>query len=176
MLNYLMLTAWGKTPLSAGRFARRIGNDGFSLRFRRVRDLPYLHDLFHCHIFQKNSSFGRRSPLQLLLFIKWLLSTFQVFYVIEADMKSVGFIGLYDFEIGKKSWVSVAIFDPVNRRKGYGRKGIDLLCNYLKDNKLAEKLYAEVLEINTESVSFFRAVGFKIKEEDGERVILEKKL
>jgi RimJ/RimL family protein N-acetyltransferase len=89
-----------------------------------------------------------------------------VVYVIEVEedgrCRIAGFAGLYNMQIGKSLWLSVAIFNPSDRRRGYGTRVLELLLDLLQRNGAAETVYAEVLKTNTTSLSFLRKLGFEV--------------
>jgi RimJ/RimL family protein N-acetyltransferase len=108
--------------------------------------------------------------------VKWLLLTFQVIYLIEMEKKLLGFIGLYNMKPGKSLNLSIAVFDPDDRGKGYGTDALGLLLPYLQKKGLAEEVVAEVASANMRPLSFLAKAGFEIIGHKDERIVLSKKL
>ena len=75
-------------------------------------------------------------------------STFQVIYLIEIEengkRRVIGFAGLYDMDLGRSLSLSLTLFNPEDRKRGYGEKALTLLLNLLQRNKAAEVIYAEI--------------------------------
>jgi RimJ/RimL family protein N-acetyltransferase len=159
-------------------FKRRIEDGGLTLRLYRLRDLPVLHSLFKPEIFLEASGTELKAGSSLS-FYRWIKSTFQIVYVIEVEendgRRIVGFAGLYNMRVGQGLWISFTIFDPKDRRRGYGTKALELLLDILQKNGAAETVYAKVSKTNLASLCFLRKLGFEVsRREDG--LILEKKV
>jgi RimJ/RimL family protein N-acetyltransferase len=159
-------------------FKRRIEDGGLTLRLYRLRDLPVLHSLFKPEIFLEASGAELKAGSSLS-FYRWIKSTFQIVYVIEVEetdgSRIVGFAGLYNMRVGQGLWISFTIFNPKDRRRGYGTKALELLLDILQKNGAAETLYAKVSKTNLASLCFLRKLGFEVsRREDG--LILEKKV
>jgi RimJ/RimL family protein N-acetyltransferase len=146
-------------------FKRRMENCGLTLRLYRLGDLPMLRSLFTPEIFLETSGFGLKVS-SLLGFYKWLKATFQMVYIIEVEEnsghKTVGFAGLYNMRIGRSLWLSLSIFNPKDRRRGYGEQVLRLLLDLLQENGAAETVYAEVLKTNVPSLCLLRKLGFEV--------------
>jgi RimJ/RimL family protein N-acetyltransferase len=116
----------------------------------------------------------------LVSFHRWMKSTFQVIYIIEvedaAGRRIIGFAGLYDVKMGESLWLSLAIPDPKDRRRGYGTKALELLLDLLKKNGAAETVYAEVSKTNIMSLCFLRKLGFEVSRRYEGSFTLEKKV
>jgi len=124
-----------------------------------------LRSLFTPEIFLETSGLELKVS-SLLGFYKWLKATFQMVYVIEVEenggRRIVGFAGLYNVKIGQSLWISFTIFNPKDRRRGYGTKALELVFNFLQKNDAAETVYAEVLKTNVRSLCFLRKLGFEV--------------
>ncbi len=104
--------------------------------------------------------------------------TFQVTYLIEIEenggRRIIGFLGLYDLELCRKLRLSLAVFNPEDRGRGYGEKALTLLLNLLQENGAADVVYAEVFKSNLPSLRLCRKLGFKVKKLYHDRLLLEK--
>jgi RimJ/RimL family protein N-acetyltransferase len=156
-------------------FKRRLETCGLTLRLYRWKDLLALLPFFTPELILEASGIEFKAS-SLFSFYKWLRSNFQVIYVIEIEENDghriVGFAGLYNMKIGKSLWLSLAIFNPRDRRRGYGTRALELLLDLLQKNSIAETVYAEVLQTNTPSISFLRNLGFEIPSQYGEKFLL----
>ena len=158
-------------------FKPRLENGGLTLRLYRLKDLPALLPLFTPEIFLEASGCVLKAS-SLLGFYKWLKTTFHVIYLIEIEENEgpriVGFAGLYNMKMGKSLWLSLAIFNPRDRRQGYGTRSLELLLDLLQKNGAAETVYAEVLKRNMPSLGFLRRLGFEVCSRYEEKFLLEK--
>lgn len=74
---------------------------------------------------------------------------------------TLGCVDLYDFDF-RDSKAAVGIFIcESERRKGYARKAVALLCDYVSRIYNLNQLYAFVASDNSESRSLFSACGFE---------------
>jgi GNAT superfamily N-acetyltransferase len=163
-----------KNILSIERFPVLKGNS-FSLRPCRARDFA----CFRKQLEEAASSIpdaGQKTFRSLLSFGKWLLLTFQVIYLIEVEKTVLGFAGLYNMKPGKSLKLSIVLFNPDNRSRGYGTDVLGLLLPYLQKKGLVQEVVAEVTSANTLSLSFFEKAGFEITEHKDDRIVLSKKL
>jgi RimJ/RimL family protein N-acetyltransferase len=156
------------------RLRRCLETPSFRLRVYGPRDLRTLQDLFGPEMLPKpfHSS---------LSFRRWLISTFQILYMLETRGTRgmtgvVGFIGLYSIDPGRSVWLSAGIFNPEDRGKGYGSKGLIMLFDYLQENAVAKKAYVEVMKTNERSLTFFERSGFTVRLENEDTFVLEKDL
>jgi len=76
----------------------------------------------------------------------WLRATFQAVFVMEVEERGrrriVGFAGLYGMKIGRSLWLSLAVFDPKDRRQGYGKQTIGLLLESFKTQGVARAFWS----------------------------------
>jgi RimJ/RimL family protein N-acetyltransferase len=163
----------GYLPVCA-RLRRCLETPSFRLRVYGPQDLSTLQDLFGPEMLPKpfHSS---------LSFRRWLISTFQVLYMLETREVGgmtlvVGFIGLYRVDPGRSVWLSTGIFDAEDRGKGYGSKGLEILLDHLQENTIAKKVYVEVMKTNERSLAFFERSGFTTRLENEGSFVLEKDL
>ena len=136
-----------------------------------------LHSLLTPEIFVEASGTELHTG-SLLSFYKWIRSRFQVVYVIEmkenGGHRVTGFAGLYRMRIGESLWLSLTIFSPEDRSRGYGTKALELLLDLLQKNGAAETVYAEVSKTNVTSLCFLRKLGFEVSRRYEDSFVLEK--
>ncbi len=105
-------------------------------------------------------------------------NTFQVIYVIEiletGTPRIIGFIGLYQLELGRRVNLSLQIFRPQDRNRGYGEKALILLLNLLQENGAAKVVNVEILKNNLPSLRLCRKVGFRVRRLYQNSLLLEK--
>jgi hypothetical protein len=92
------------------------------------------------------------------------------------ERRIVGFIGLYKMAVGSTAWLSIAIFKPEDRGRGFGKEAIGLLLDYLQLNGIVERVLVEIFKTNELSLSFFKDSGFEIYGQQKDRFLLEKYL
>lgn len=157
-------------------FERRLKSGGLTLRLYRLRDLHILYPLFTSKILLEASGVKFKVFNSLFSFSKWLITTFQAVYVIEIEENGghriVGFSGIYNMKIGQSLWLSLTIFNPEDRRRGYGGKVLKLLLDSLRKNGAAQTVYAEVLKTNESSLRFLRKLGFEVCGQDENKFLL----
>lgn len=71
----------------------------------------------------------------------------------------LGSIDLTDYD-GRKAFVSISIFEPSNRRKGFAESALRMVIEYAKKIGL-RSLYATILPDNLPSINLFEKVGFE---------------
>lgn len=155
-------------------FKRRMQTGRLTLRVCRLRDLRALHLLFTPEVFPESKSKSH----SLFSFYRWMKNTFQVIYLVEIEEKGgpriAGFAGLYDIKLGRSLSLSLTIFNPGDRRQGYGEKALALLLGLLQENGAVEVVYAEVLKNNVPSLRLCRKLGFEAKRLNQGRLLLER--
>jgi RimJ/RimL family protein N-acetyltransferase len=162
------------------RFPRRIATPALALRLARLWELPALYSLFSAEVFERSTGHPGRPFYSLLSFWRWLREFFCVVYLLElveaGERRVIGFVGLSDLKIGRSVGVSMAIFDPADRRRGYGGQSLELLCCLLGTKAIARIASAEVRRDNPASLGFLRAVQFAVRGERDGLVTLERLL
>ncbi|MGZ3535971.1 MAG: GNAT family N-acetyltransferase [Thermodesulfobacteriota bacterium] len=157
-------------------FKSQIRSGPLTLRLCRLGDLRILHPLLTSEIFP--TLISRSKPRSLFFFHSWIKRAFQVIYVIEVKEndghRMIGFVGLYDMELGRSLNLSLTIFNLEDRKRGYGEKALSLLLSLLQENNAAEVIYAEILKSNVPSLRLCRKLGFKINKLYQDRILLEK--
>ena len=71
----------------------------------------------------------------------------------------LGCVDLTEYD-GKKSSVSILIFDLYNRRKGFAENALRLAVDYAKSLGM-QTLYASIFPDNLPSISLFKKLGFE---------------
>jgi len=155
-----------------------VGNDDLALRAYRFKDLRTLYTLFTPEVVFTACGITDRPFHSLLSFRKWLITTFPIGYVIqvgEVDRRRVvGFVGLYNFEPGRSLWISLAIFHPEDRQRGYGQQALTLVLQTLRTNHVVKTVGVEVLKVNKASLRFCQKLGFAIRGQNAQSFVLEK--
>ena len=162
------------------KLPRSVSNGAVTLRLYRFRDLPALSMLFTPEVLGKAYGGERRPFHSFFSFCTWLFTTFQLFYVIQAGeprgRRIVGFVGLYGLDIGRSLQVSIGIFHPADRRRGYGHQALTLLLRALQNNRVVQTVGVEVLKGNAPSLRFCQNLGFVVRGQNAQSFILERAL
>jgi diamine N-acetyltransferase len=162
------------------RFEPKIKGEQLTLRLLCIRDLFILRSTFRSELPPEIGGAALESFGFLASLWRWLRSTFQVLYVIERERayahRIVGFIGLYDLDMGRRASLSTVLFDPRDRRQGYGRESVHILLDFLEKAGVAKQVYVEVLKGNLTSMMFFQEMGFKIQASHSDCLLMTKKL
>jgi ribosomal protein S18 acetylase RimI-like enzyme len=90
--------------------------------------------------------------------------------------RMIGFVGLYNLEIGQRLYLSAVLFDPEDRRQGYGRQALTLLFNFLKEAGVIREVRAQVFRSNVASLAFLHTLGFEVLVDQGDQLLLVKAL
>jgi len=155
-----------------------IGNGDLALRSYRFTDLRALYALFTPEVILKACGITYSPFHSLFSFRKWLITTFPIGYVVQVResnrRRQVGFVGLYDLDIGRSLRISLAIFHPEDRQRGYGQQVLTLLLQALRDNHVAKTVGVEVLKVNKASLCFCQKLGFAVRGQNAESFVLEK--
>ena len=161
-------------------FERKIRGKHLLLRLLRIGDLFILRYRFRAGLFPDVGGAKLESFVSLVSLWRWLRAKFQVLYVIEQKRayanSIIGIIGLYDLEIGRRVSLSAVLFDPRDRRQGYGRESVNLLLNFLEKAGVSKQVYVEVLKGNSPSLTFFQNMGFKIQIAYSDCLLMAKRL
>ncbi len=85
----------------------------------------------------------------------------QMRLVMEAAGKPVGLVDLYDIDMrNRRAFIGIFVENSA-RRKGFGRKALDLLCAYCRDNLSLHQLFAVVATDNEASFTLFQSAKFQ---------------
>lgn len=108
-----------------------------------------------------------RSPMGLARQQAWLKrmveSRTDFLWVIESieDNRIIGTCGLHEYdEENHNARLGLLIFDPADRHRGFGSTAIDLLLREAFHSFNLHKVYARVLESNTDGHYYFHKLGF----------------
>jgi RimJ/RimL family protein N-acetyltransferase len=167
--------------IRTARFRGRMEESGVAIRLYRFRDLTALYSRCKPELFLATSGVQLKAFGSLASFWRWIHTTFQVFYVIEVEESNnahriIGFVGMYKTELGKSLWVSLVLFDPKDRRRGYGERTLQLLLRSLQEDRIVKRLCGEVLASNTGSLRLMEKSGFRVFAREHGRLLLRKQL
>jgi len=79
-------------------------------------------------------------------------------------------------DIGRSLQVSVGIFHPQDRRHGYGHQALALLLQALQSNRMVKTVGVTVLKGNVPSLRFCQKLGFAVRAQNEEILVLEKSI
>lgn len=133
-------------------FPRRMSQGDLGLRALSIRHGPRLREIL-AELVPANPPWGWIS----LWF--WVRRTFKPAFVVLHEGRAIGFVGLYDLELGRSCKISMAMGD--RRRQGYGRRVFRLLCRGLSEHGVVGEILAEVEPGNSASTSFLESLGFE---------------
>lgn len=89
---------------------------------------------------------------------------YHVFLIIlNSEDKPVGFVYSYDVNFADGFAFITVFLEPSSRKKGLGAKAVMLFCDYLFAYFHLRKIYCDVFEYNTESLSGLKGAGFEIE-------------
>ncbi len=146
------------------RFKPILADKDLSLRICGLWDLARLKTLFDPGLFLQTAGREVRPFRSLFSVHKWLKSTFDLLYFIEVQAhgkkRIVGFVGFYGLRAEERLWMSLAIFDVDDRRRGYGGRAVQLVCDFLQYETGIKRVFVEVAKRNHTSLSFFQACSF----------------
>lgn len=132
------------------------------LRLRPVRlsDGPFMKNGFgEKDVLEANGS-GRQMSASWFFVWWWIKKTYVYSYCIDLDSRPIGFIGLYNLRPDKSADISLAIFDSVLRRNGYGTRAFRLFAKSLQRHPALERIFVSVQAENYAARSFWRHLGF----------------
>jgi RimJ/RimL family protein N-acetyltransferase len=162
------------------RFKRNIENDRLRLRLLKISDLYVLRSRYQPEQFPGNRVREARLFSSLFSYWRWMNAFFECFYLIEIKAvgkdRMIGFVGLYNLEIGQRLYLSAVLFDLKDRRQGYGRQALTLLFNFLKEAGVSKEVRAEVFRRNASSLAFLKMMGFEVLSDHGDHLLLVKAL
>ncbi|MEJ2102635.1 MAG: GNAT family protein [Desulfobacterales bacterium] len=151
------------------RFNAILVDKELSLRICRFWDLPWLKRRFDAELFLVAAGREVMPFRSMVSFRNWLNSTFNLLYLIKIQehgkQRILGFIGFYGFRAEDCLWMSLAIFDANDRRRGYGARAVQLVTDFLQHKTGIKRVFAEIVERNRASLSFFQACSFRLKGE-----------
>jgi RimJ/RimL family protein N-acetyltransferase len=167
--------------IRTARFKGRMENRDLALRLYRFRDLIALCSLCKPEVFLAASGVRLKVCSSLVSFWRWVRTTFQAVYVIEVEESNnayriIGFVGIYKTELGQSLWLSLVLFDPKDRKRGYGQRTLQLLLSSLEEDRTVKRVCGEVLASNTASLRLLKKLGFDVFAQEHGRLLLQKQL
>ena len=161
------------------RYPSRLEHTPLAVRRLRLRDLPRLRALLTPDVLHRCTGVELAAFASAWALCRWLWATFQMFYVLEVEAaggRLIGFIGLYNVRAGRSVWLALGVFRPSDRRHGYGRRALGLMCAALDASALAETVFVEVRKDNVPSLTLFARLGFEVCRDAGDQLLLRKTL
>jgi RimJ/RimL family protein N-acetyltransferase len=144
------------------------------LRLRRLRisDGPFISKLLQHDdiLISSGTDTHRRTPWPLLYW--WLRRTFLIAYCIEHRARTIGFVGLYNIVSGESAEISLVIFDPLSRRRGFGTRAFQLLCGNSFTISLEDTLIAKARRDNEPARAFWTSLGFGPAGNEGDIMVM----
>ncbi len=147
--------------------------DGLRLRRAGLLDGPFLGEIMRDKDILDTS--GARRPVARSWFQIWwwMKKTYEYLYCIEIASTRIGFLGLYNLRSGEAGEVTLVIFPPPNRGRGYGKGAFALFVGALRQRLPVNKIIARVKPDNLVSLSFWRSLGFEdVQKDDGDMRVL----
>jgi len=118
-------------------------------------ELQYLGDTHSPLTKEQVSAFIQRTTGDLYL-------DEQLRLMIETKDETIGCIDLFDFDShNKRAGVGILIAEPRNRRKGFAKDALNLLCNYCSEVFNFRQLYCHIPVDNKASLRLFSACQFE---------------
>jgi len=155
-----------------------VSNGAVTVRLYRFKDLPALSMLFTPEVLGKACGGEHRPFHSFFSFCTWVFTTFQLFYVIQTgesgSRRIVGFVGLYGLDVSRSLQISVGIFHPEDRRRGYGHQALTLLLQALQNSRMVQTVGVEVSKGNVPSLRFCQNLGFVVCGQNAQSFILER--
>jgi len=138
------------------------------LRPLEPEDLDFVHEIENNEDFWEISS--TQTPYSKFLIRQYIENAHRDIY----DMKqlrlvistkrgrAVGLIDVFDFEIkDQRAALGILIADKKDRKKGYGKESLSLLCDFCFTHLGLHQVYANVTSGNKESMNVFEKSGFR---------------
>jgi RimJ/RimL family protein N-acetyltransferase len=177
----LLKVALKRLGIRTARFRGRMEESGLAIRLYQFRDLIALSSLCKPELFLAASGVRLKAFGSLVSFWKWMHTTFQVFYVIEVEESNnahriIGFLGIYNMQLGRELWVSLVLFDAKDRGRGYGSRALELLLSSLQGDQIVKRVCGEVLPNNTDSLRLLKRLGFDVFAREHDRLLLRMQL
>jgi ribosomal protein S18 acetylase RimI-like enzyme len=152
---------------------RYIHDGDILLRPMRVWDGPFVSIILQRGDILKSSGVRKLRTTPWFLLYLWLRRTFFAAYCIERNARTIGFIGIYNLVPGRSAEISLAIFDPADRRKRAGSRACQALCRSFFSSALGNTLIARVRNDNAAARGFWSRLGFETTHRDGDVLVME---
>ena len=151
---------------------RYIKQRDLTLRHLRISDGPSLSETLMQEDILESSGVCRPRRTPWIFFFWWLRKTFFIAYCIERKSQTIGFIGLSNFTPGESAEISLVLFDPVSRRRGYGTRSFKLLSRNSFTTAFANTFIVKVRKDNESALSFWASLGFVTIGIDGDVTVM----
>ena len=151
---------------------RQIKQGDLALRRLRISDGPFLSRTLGREDILRSSGVCRPGRSPWIFFHWWLRKTFFVAYCIELQLRTIGFIGLFNLVPGASAEVSLVLFDPVFRRRGYGSRAFTMLSGNTFTKAFAHTFIVRVRKDNESARSFWTKLGFETVRVDGDTIVM----
>jgi ribosomal protein S18 acetylase RimI-like enzyme len=152
---------------------RCIKQRGLTLRPMRISDGPNLSkNLMREDIIITRGICTPRG-ISWIFFYWWLRKIFFAAYCIERESRTIGFIGLFNLVPGESSELSLVLFDPAFRRRGYGTRAFEMLSQSYFMAAFANTFIVRVRKDNEPAFSFWRKLGFETVRDDKDIIVME---
>ena len=130
-------------------------NEGYNMHYENRKD-----------IFNSKKIMGLKNDL-----IDMLKNPEEFLFVIEEDNKILGYAALrIKDKVTKTIWIDEIIIDGNYRNKGYGKKMIEQINTFAKENE-CKRIELNCWSFNENALNFYNKLGFV-----EQRVIFEKKV
>jgi RimJ/RimL family protein N-acetyltransferase len=107
--------------------------------------------------------------------INWFRNQIPIWYIIDVDENSVGYIRTSNWNFNNKSMTIGCDIHPQFRKKGYATQAYEILFNLLL-KKEWKSVNLKVLKKNNIAFSFYKKLGFKIFKEDDESYYMDRNI
>lgn len=78
-----------------------------------------------------------------------------------ADPRPIGYVKAFRVDrFSRHAWVGLSLFDDRDAGKGYGRRMLTQICDYLRDYVGLRKVSLEVLAANVRAIGLYKKLGF----------------
>jgi len=138
------------------------------LRALEPEDLDFVHEIENNENFWEVSS--TQTPYSKFLIRQYIENAHRDIYDIKQLRlvictkrgRAVGLIDVFDLDIkDQRAALGILIADPKDRKKGYGRESLSLLCDFCFTHLGLHQVYANVTEGNEDSKKVFEKNGFR---------------
>lgn len=81
--------------------------------------------------------------------------------LIAESHRPVGYVKAYRVDrFSRHAWLGISLFDQADGGRGYGRRMLTQMCDYLRDYVAIRKVSLEVLASNARAVALYANLGF----------------
>lgn len=79
----------------------------------------------------------------------------------DGAFRTVGAVDLFEYDpLNRRAGIGILIYGAENRRKGYAREALGILCRYAREQLRLHQLWCTVGAGNAASLALFRQAGF----------------